>query len=60
METNTKLECALNQLKLRNLNDISIQVNLEDNAEEMVDVSLKEKTLKIEVNLHVSVQQAVE
>ncbi|XP_010138466.1 PREDICTED: centromere-associated protein E-like, partial [Buceros rhinoceros silvestris] len=47
VETNAKLECALNQLKLRNLNDISIQVNLEDNAEEMVDVSLKEKTLKI-------------
>ncbi|NWR61489.1 CENPE protein, partial [Bucorvus abyssinicus] len=46
VETKTKLECALNQLKLRNLNDISIQVNLEDNAEEMVDVSLKEKTLK--------------
>ncbi|NXF53231.1 CENPE protein, partial [Oceanites oceanicus] len=47
VETNAKLECALDQLKQRNLNDVSIQVNPLDNAEQMVDDSLKEKTLKI-------------
>ncbi|NXT33126.1 CENPE protein, partial [Pelecanoides urinatrix] len=47
VETNAKLECALDQLKQRNLNDMSIQVNSLDNAEQMVDDSLKEKTLKI-------------
>ncbi|XP_009472953.1 PREDICTED: LOW QUALITY PROTEIN: centromere-associated protein E [Nipponia nippon] len=46
-ETNAKLECALDQLKQRNLNDMSIQVNPLDNAEQMADDSLKEKTLKI-------------
>ncbi|NWU63816.1 CENPE protein, partial [Pterocles burchelli] len=49
VETNAKLECALNQLKQRNPNDVSIQVNLLDNAEQMVDDdSLKEKTLHIQ------------
>ncbi|XP_009951789.1 PREDICTED: centromere-associated protein E, partial [Leptosomus discolor] len=47
VETNAKLECALDQLKQRNLNDMSIQVNLLDNAERVADDSLKEKTLKI-------------
>ncbi|KAM9381539.1 centromere-associated protein E [Phaethornis superciliosus] len=47
LETNAKLEHALEQLKQRNLNDISIQVNLLDNAEQMVDDSLKEKTFEI-------------
>ncbi|GAB0188919.1 centromere-associated protein E [Grus japonensis] len=47
VETNAKLECALNQLKQRSLNDISIQVNPPDNAEQMVDDTLKEKTLQI-------------
>ncbi|NXU77178.1 CENPE protein, partial [Oreotrochilus melanogaster] len=47
LETNAKLEHALEQLKQRNLSDMSIQVNLLDNAEQMVDDSLKEKTLKI-------------
>ncbi|XP_026703732.1 centromere-associated protein E [Athene cunicularia] len=46
VETNVKLECALDQLKQRNVNK-SIQVNLLDNAEQVVDDSLKEKTLKI-------------
>ncbi|NXE22664.1 CENPE protein, partial [Ardeotis kori] len=46
-ETNAKLEYALDQLKQRSLNDISIQVNPLDNAEQMVDDSLKEKTSKI-------------
>ncbi|XP_055652281.1 centromere-associated protein E isoform X1 [Falco peregrinus] len=48
VETNAKLECALGQLKQRNLNDQSIQVNPLDNAEQVVDDSLKEKTLKIQ------------
>ncbi|NXL53328.1 CENPE protein, partial [Podilymbus podiceps] len=47
VETNAKLECALDQLKQRSLNDMSVQVNPLDNAEQMVDDSLKEKTLKI-------------
>ncbi|XP_072717996.1 centromere-associated protein E isoform X2 [Ciconia boyciana] len=46
VETNAKLEHALDQLKQRNLNDLSVQVNPLDNAEQMVD-SLKEKTLKV-------------
>ncbi|XP_010014100.1 PREDICTED: centromere-associated protein E, partial [Nestor notabilis] len=45
-ETNAKLECTLDQLKQRNLNDMSIQVSL-DNAEEMVDDRLKETNFKI-------------
>ncbi|XP_030348610.1 centromere-associated protein E isoform X2 [Strigops habroptila] len=45
-ETNAKLECALDQLKQRNLNDMSIQVSL-DNAEQMVDDRLKETNFKI-------------
>ncbi|NXF34290.1 CENPE protein, partial [Nyctibius bracteatus] len=47
VETNAKLECALDQLKQRNVNDVSIQVNPLDNAEQVVDDSLKEKMLKI-------------
>ncbi|KAM6270189.1 centromere-associated protein E [Porphyrio hochstetteri] len=47
VETNAKLECALDQLKQRSLSDMSIQVNLLDNAEQMADDSLKETTLKI-------------
>ncbi|XP_050751995.1 centromere-associated protein E [Gymnogyps californianus] len=47
VETNAKLECALDQLKQRNLNDASIQVNPLDNAEQVVDDILKEKTFKI-------------
>ncbi|NXV50361.1 CENPE protein, partial [Uria aalge] len=47
VEANAKLESALDQLKQRSLNDMSIQVNAPDNAEQMVDDSLKEKTLKI-------------
>ncbi|KAK2546150.1 hypothetical protein Q9966_000619 [Columba livia] len=47
VETKAKLECALEQLKQRSLNDVSIQVNALDNAEQMVDDSLKETTLKI-------------
>ncbi|NXV87623.1 CENPE protein, partial [Calonectris borealis] len=47
VETSAKLECALDQLKQKNLNDVSIQVNSLDNAEQMVDDSLKERTLKI-------------
>ncbi|KAM6402245.1 centromere-associated protein E [Pluvialis apricaria] len=47
VETNAKLECALDQLKRRSLNDMSVQVNPLDNAEQMVDDSLEEKTLEI-------------
>ncbi|XP_009866288.1 PREDICTED: centromere-associated protein E, partial [Apaloderma vittatum] len=47
VETNAKLECALDQLKQRNVNDIPVQVNLLDNAEQVADDSLKEKTLEI-------------
>ncbi|XP_051474239.1 centromere-associated protein E [Apus apus] len=47
IETNAKLECALDQLKQRNLHDMSVQVNLLDNAEQLFGDSLKEKTLKI-------------
>ncbi|NXN66432.1 CENPE protein, partial [Himantopus himantopus] len=47
VETNAKLECALDQLKQRSLNDMSVQVNPLDNAAQMVDDSLQEKTLKI-------------
>ncbi|XP_054058213.1 centromere-associated protein E isoform X2 [Rissa tridactyla] len=47
VEANAKLESALDQLKQRSLSDMSIQVNAPDNAEQMVDESLKEKTLKI-------------
>ncbi|XP_075565422.1 centromere-associated protein E [Pelecanus crispus] len=47
VETNAKLECALDQLKQRSLNDVSIQVNPLDNAEQVADDSLKEKSLKI-------------
>ncbi|NWU48916.1 CENPE protein, partial [Dromas ardeola] len=47
VEANAKLESALDQLKQRSLNDMFIQVNPPDNAEQMVDDSLKEKTLKI-------------
>ncbi|XP_069639599.1 centromere-associated protein E [Haliaeetus albicilla] len=47
VETNAKLESALDQLEQRNLNDMSIQVNPVDNAEQVVDDSLKQKTLKI-------------
>ncbi|XP_064366604.1 centromere-associated protein E isoform X4 [Dromaius novaehollandiae] len=46
-ETNAKLECALDQLKRKNLNDLSVQVNTLDNAEQRYDDSLEEKTLKI-------------
>uniref|UniRef100_A0A8C6IS92 Uncharacterized protein n=1 Tax=Melopsittacus undulatus TaxID=13146 RepID=A0A8C6IS92_MELUD len=45
-ETNAKLECALDQLKQRNLNDMSVQVDL-DNAEQMAEDRLKEMNFKI-------------
>ncbi|XP_065693755.2 centromere-associated protein E isoform X2 [Patagioenas fasciata] len=47
VEAKAKLECALEQLKQGSLNDVSIQVNALDNAEQMADDSLKETTLKI-------------
>ncbi|XP_074946836.1 centromere-associated protein E isoform X2 [Phalacrocorax aristotelis] len=47
VETNAKLECALDQLKQKNLNDMAIQVNPLDNTKQMFDDSLKQKTLKI-------------
>ncbi|NXK19350.1 CENPE protein, partial [Arenaria interpres] len=46
-EANAKLESALDQLKQRSLNAMSIQVNPLHNAEQMVGDSLEEKTLKI-------------
>lgn len=50
IETSTKLECALNKLKQRDLNDMSVQVNLLDNTEQMDDDSLVAKSLKIKVS----------
>ncbi|XP_071412044.1 centromere-associated protein E isoform X2 [Pithys albifrons albifrons] len=47
IETNAKLEHALDQLKQRNLNNMSIQENPVDTAEQVADDSLKEKSLKI-------------
>ncbi|NXH56301.1 CENPE protein, partial [Rhabdornis inornatus] len=47
VETKAKLEDALEQLKQRNLNNMSIQVNSVDIAEQVADDSLKEKNLKI-------------
>ncbi|NXK62726.1 CENPE protein, partial [Sylvietta virens] len=47
VETKTKLEIALEQLKQRNVNNMSIQVNPVDIAEQEADDTLKEKTLKI-------------
>ncbi|NXT76361.1 CENPE protein, partial [Zapornia atra] len=47
VETNAKLECALDQLKQRSLSDMSVQVNPLDNTEQMADDSLKETTVKI-------------
>ncbi|XP_051645571.1 centromere-associated protein E isoform X8 [Manacus candei] len=47
VERNAKLERALDQLKQRNLNDMSIQVNSVVIAEQVADDSLKEKSLNI-------------
>ncbi|XP_066042391.1 centromere-associated protein E isoform X2 [Chamaea fasciata] len=47
VETKAELEDALEQLKQRNLNNMSTQVNPVDIAEQVADHSLKEKTLKI-------------
>ncbi|KAM7053446.1 centromere-associated protein E isoform 2-T2 [Acridotheres tristis] len=47
VETKAKLEDALEQLKHRNPNNMSIQVNPVDIAEQVAGDSLKEKTLKI-------------
>ncbi|XP_064273171.1 centromere-associated protein E isoform X6 [Passer domesticus] len=47
VETKAKLEDALEQLKQRNVNNMSIQVNTVDIAERVADNSLTEKTLKI-------------
>ncbi|XP_042667809.1 centromere-associated protein E [Centrocercus urophasianus] len=51
IETSEKLECALNKLKQRDLNDTSVQVNLLDNAEQMDDDSLVAKSLEIKEHL---------
>ncbi|XP_021252505.1 centromere-associated protein E isoform X2 [Numida meleagris] len=53
IETSAKLECALNKLKHRDLNDMSVQVNFLDNAEQMDDDSLAAKTLKIKELLEI-------
>ncbi|NWY90602.1 CENPE protein, partial [Loxia curvirostra] len=47
VETKPKLEDALEQLKQRNLHNMSIQVNPVDIAEQVANGSLTEKTLKI-------------
>ncbi|NWR27384.1 CENPE protein, partial [Tachuris rubrigastra] len=47
VETNVKLECALDQLKQRNMNDVSVDVNPVLIAEQAADDSLKEKSLNI-------------
>ncbi|XP_027762952.1 centromere-associated protein E [Empidonax traillii] len=46
-ETNAKLERALDQLKQRNMNDVSVHVNPVVMAEQVADDSLKEKSLNI-------------
>ncbi|XP_048160962.1 centromere-associated protein E isoform X3 [Corvus hawaiiensis] len=46
-ETKAKLEHALEQLKQRNLNNMSVPGNPVDIAEQVADDSLKEKTLNI-------------
>ncbi|KAF4794881.1 centromere protein E [Turdus rufiventris] len=46
-ETKAKLEDALEQLKHKNLNNMSIQVDPVDLAEQVTDDNLKEKILKI-------------
>ncbi|XP_050194004.1 LOW QUALITY PROTEIN: centromere-associated protein E [Myiozetetes cayanensis] len=46
-ETNAKLERALDQLKQRNVNDVSVHVNPVVIAEQVADNSLKEKSLNI-------------
>ncbi|NXM04965.1 CENPE protein, partial [Tyrannus savana] len=46
-ETNAKLERALDQLKQRNTNDVSVHVNPVVIAEQVADDSLKEKSLNI-------------
>ncbi|NXI63346.1 CENPE protein, partial [Anseranas semipalmata] len=53
IETSAKLECALSKLKQRSLNDMSVQVNPLDNAEQMDDDTLKAKTLKIKELLEI-------
>ncbi|NWX86261.1 CENPE protein, partial [Nothoprocta pentlandii] len=47
IETTAKLDCALNQLKQKNLHDLSVQVNTLDSAEQTCDGSLEEKKVKI-------------
>ncbi|XP_067992949.1 centromere-associated protein E isoform X2 [Melanerpes formicivorus] len=47
-EIHSKLEGPLDQLKRRNVSHVSIQVNSLDNAEQVTDDSLKEKTLNTE------------
>ncbi|XP_059327005.1 centromere-associated protein E isoform X2 [Ammospiza nelsoni] len=47
VETKAKLEDALEQMKQRNLNNMSIQVNPMDIAEQVANDSLTDKTLKI-------------
>ncbi|XP_016153400.1 PREDICTED: centromere-associated protein E [Ficedula albicollis] len=47
LETKAKLDYALEQLKHKNLNNMSTQVKPVDIAEQVADESLKEKTLKI-------------
>ncbi|KAF2988554.1 hypothetical protein EK904_006208, partial [Melospiza melodia maxima] len=47
VETKAKLEDALEQMKQRNLNNMSIQVNPVDIAEQAANDSLTDKTLKI-------------
>ncbi|KAM7021915.1 centromere-associated protein E [Passerculus sandwichensis] len=47
VETKAKLEDALEQMKQRNLNNMSIQVNPVDIAEQVANDSLTDKTLKI-------------
>ncbi|NXJ09275.1 CENPE protein, partial [Odontophorus gujanensis] len=53
IETSAKLECALDKLKQRDLNDMSVQVNSLDNTEQMDDDSLEAKTLKIKELLEI-------
>ncbi|XP_058659330.1 centromere-associated protein E isoform X2 [Ammospiza caudacuta] len=47
VETKAKLQDALEQMKQRNLNNMSIQVNPMDIAEQVANDSLTDKTLKI-------------
>ncbi|KAM7168718.1 centromere-associated protein E isoform 1-T1 [Macrochelys suwanniensis] len=46
-ETNAKLECALDELKQKNLNDVAVQATQSDDTELRHEDSMKAKTLEV-------------